>query len=190
LVTSAYRESFFSPKKYADHQVAIASARAGNVIGGGDWATDRIIPDLVTAYSNGQLPILRYPDAIRPWQHVLDCLHGYLKLIDYMLVTKSGGEWNFGPNNNIKHTVGELTKAVAVEFGITNQAWKLESSKQLGEAGYLLLDSSKARTILNWKDRLAFKTAVEWTINWYKKGEIESINDVTRGQISEYFDLS
>ena len=171
-------------------KVPMAIARAGNVIGGGDWATDRIIPDLVTAYSNGQLPILRYPDAIRPWQHVLDCLYGYLKLIDYMLATKSGGEWNFGPNNNVNYTVGELTKAVAVEFGITNQAWKSESSTQLGEAGHLLLDSSKARNILNWEDRLAFKTAVEWTINWYKKREIESLNVVTRGQISEYFNLS
>ena len=156
-------------KSFATSPMAIA--RAGNVIGGGDWATDRIIPDLVNAYSKGQLPTLRYPEAIRPWQHVLDCLNGYLKLIDHMLETKVGGDWNFGPDHNIKHTVGDLTTEVAKEFGISEIAWNIEGSDQPHEAGYLLLDSSKARQELGWNDRFDFQSNVNWTVSWYKADE-------------------
>ena len=169
-------------------KVPIAIARAGNVIGGGDWATDRIIPDLINAYSNGELPTLRYPDAIRPWQHVLDCLNGYLKLIDYMLQTKTGGEWNFGPDHNLKYTVGNLTTKVAKEFGISENAWILDSTIRPHEAGYLLLDSSKARKDLNWVDILDFQTNLNWTIEWFKSGH--SALTKTKFQIEKFFGLS
>ena len=163
----------------------MAIARAGNVIGGGDWATDRIIPDLVNAYSNNELPILRYPEAIRPWQHVLDCLNGYLKLIDHMLATGKGGEWNFGPSLDSKHSVGDLSKAVASKYEITGKAWKLEAVLQPHEAGYLLLDSSKSRLELNWNDKLDFTQTIDWTMDWYKSDK--NALDVTRLQISDYF---
>ena len=167
--------------------VPIAIARAGNVIGGGDWATDRIIPDLVNAYSNGQLPSLRYPDAIRPWQHVLDCLNGYLKLIDHMLETKIGGEWNFGPDHNIKHTVGEIARVAAREFGVNGQAWIRDTSEKVHEANYLLLDSSKSKYHLQCKDQFTFDDAVQQTILWYEN--YESGFDVlkySRMQIENY----
>ena len=170
-------------KSFATAPMAIA--RAGNVIGGGDWAKDRIIPDLVSAYSNGQLPSLRYPDAIRPWQHVLDCLNGYLKLIDYMLETKMGGEWNFGPDHKQKHSVGDLTLAVANEYNITDQAWNLVDANPPHESGYLLLDSSKARHELAWVDLLDFQNTIKWTINWYKSST-ERAFESCQGQISEY----
>lgn len=171
--------------------VPMAIARAGNVIGGGDWATDRIIPDLVNAYSKSQLPKLRYPEAIRPWQHVLDCLNGYLKLIDHMLETKDGGEWNFGPDHNFKHTVGELANAVSKNYGLTENAWNLEPHNQPHEAGYLLLDSSKSRQALKWQDHLNFKDTVDWTINWYRdSGERSNIRQKTVEQIKHYQTLA
>jgi CDP-glucose 4,6-dehydratase len=167
--------------------VPIAIARAGNVIGGGDWAVDRIIPDLVAAYSKGTLPTLRNPSAIRPWQHVLDCLNGYLKLIDHMLLTKSGGLWNFGPNHNTHYTVGDLAGVVADEYGITTQAWNLEISNQPHEAGYLLLDSTKSRNALGWQDLLDFEEAVIKTVEWYVGANSNSPLSVTQQQISDFF---
>jgi CDP-glucose 4,6-dehydratase len=169
-------------KSFAKAPMAIA--RAGNVIGGGDWAVDRIIPDLVNAYSNNELPTLRYPDAIRPWQHVLDCLNGYLTLIDHMLTTRNGGEWNFGPSLESKQSVGDLTKAVSAKYGITGNAWTLEEVSQPHEAGYLLLDSSKSRSALNWNDKLSFIQTIDWTVDWYQSNS-HALN-ITREQISNY----
>ena len=174
-------------KSFATAPMAIA--RAGNVIGGGDWATDRIIPDLVSAYSVGQLPTLRYPDAVRPWQHVLDCLNGYLKLIDYMLATGKGGEWNFGPQHEEKHTVADLCLAVAREYGIADKAWDLQKGQPRHEAGYLLLNSNEARNSLGWKDNLSFVETVHWTINWYKNYEVWRPRKLTLKQISKFLDL-
>ena len=172
-------------KSFAKAPMAIA--RAGNVIGGGDWAVDRIIPDLVNAYSNKELPTLRYPDAIRPWQHVLDCLNGYLTLIDHMLTTRNGGEWNFGPDHNVKQTVADLTTAIAKHYVIHGNPWALETEAQPHEAGYLLLDSTKARNTLKWKDALNFDETVSWTANWYKDSKVPA--DKTKKQISDYLSL-
>ena len=173
-------------KSFATTPVAIA--RAGNVIGGGDWATDRIIPDLVSAYSNGKLPTLRYPDAIRPWQHVLDCLNGYLKLIDYMLATGHCGEWNFGPSLE-KYTVGQLASIVAEHFGVFGKSWIQESQVTFHESGYLLLDSSKSRSLLSWRDTLNLPTSIRWTVSWYKDALTMNILDITMNQIFEYLKL-
>lgn len=181
LATQSWIKSFAT--------VPIAIARAGNVIGGGDWAQDRIIPDLVNAYSSEKLPTLRYPDAIRPWQHVLDCLNGYLFLIDYMLQSKFGGEWNFGPDLEDKHTVGDLTSMVAKLYGVTGGFWEIEKVSQPHEAGYLLLDSNKSRSQLNWSDHLNFDKAVSWSVNWYKNDEL-SPELRTRKQINDFFSLT
>ena len=168
-------------------KVPVAIARAGNVIGGGDWAQDRIIPDLVNSYSVGNLPTLRFPDAIRPWQHVLDCLNGYLKLIEKMLESNTGGEWNFGPELEEKHSVGDLTSAVADLYSISGKFWNSETNLLLHEAGYLLLDSSKSRAELGWRDRLDFENTVNWTIGWYKKYEQVGALEISRKQIDSFF---
>jgi CDP-glucose 4,6-dehydratase len=168
-------------------KVPIAIARAGNVIGGGDWAQDRVIPDLVNAYSAGNLPTLRYPDAIRPWQHVLDCLDGYLKLINHQLSSGIAGEWNFGPDLTEKHSVGHLVTTFAEKWGLSSQLWNLESTNQPHEAGYLLLDSTKARESLEWADKLTFEEAIRWSVNWYQDISTHSALEVTRNQITAHF---
>jgi CDP-glucose 4,6-dehydratase len=174
-------------KSFATSPVAIA--RAGNVIGGGDWAADRIIPDIVNAFSANRLPTLRYPDAIRPWQHVLDCLNGYQILINKMLSDGAVGEWNFGPSLKEKYSVAALTTQIASHFGIVREAWKLDSNVHPHEAGYLLLDSSKARVKLGWNDQLNFTDSVQWTVDWYKNAEM-SILEKTKIQIQQFFRLT
>lgn len=173
-------------KSFATTPVAIA--RAGNVIGGGDWASDRIIPDLVNAYSSNQTPTLRYPDAIRPWQHVLDCLNGYQKLVHQMILKGTSGEWNFGPSLQEKHSVAELVELFAKSWGIDgNKAfWKLEQIEQPHEAGYLLLDSSKSREKLEWEDRLSFESSINLTASWFKHAQDQSPRQVTINQIKEF----
>ena len=173
-------------KSFATAPVAIA--RAGNVIGGGDWATDRIIPDLVNAYTSNQIPTLRYPDAIRPWQHVLDCLNGYQKLINKMLTEKVSGAWNFGPSLDEKHSVVELVEAFAKSWKLDREetAWALEEVKQPHEAGYLLLDSSKARNLLRWNDKLNFSKSINLTASWFRQIQSEDPLEVTLNQIREF----
>jgi CDP-glucose 4,6-dehydratase len=127
-------------------KVPMAIARAGNVIGGGDWAQDRIIPDLVNAYSSGILPTLRYPNAIRPWQHVLDCLNGYLKLINHQLSSGVGGEWNFGPDLAEKHSVGDLVTTFAEKWGRTGLLWNLETANRMRRVIYYLTLTRRERT--------------------------------------------
>jgi len=176
-------------KSFATSPVAIA--RAGNVIGGGDWAADRIIPDLVNAYSSNLLPTLRYPDAIRPWQHVLDCLNGYQVLINKMLSEGTAGEWNFGPKLEEKYTVLDLVKTFAKAWDVkdSDSAWTVLESEQPHEAGYLLLDSSKARESLGWGDKLDFEQNVEWTSSWYQNIGISGAKQATVNQIKDYFSL-
>ena len=168
-------------------KVPIAIARAGNVIGGGDWAQDRIIPDLVNAYSQGNLPMLRYPDAIRPWQHVLDCLNGYLLLIDHQVSKGTAGEWNFGPTLTERYSVDQLVSSFAEKWGVTGNKWNLDTSNQPPEASYLLLDSYKARTCLNWNEKLDFNNAVKWTVDWYVINSGSNAHQITRDQIEYYF---
>jgi len=165
----------------------MAIARAGNVIGGGDWASDRIIPDLVKAYSTGDLPILRYPDAIRPWQHVFDCLNGYLALVNAQLSTGVGGEWNFGPDLAQKHSVAELVAIFARGWGVLgSQSWKSDGAEHPHEAGYLLLDSTKARKELGWIDKLVFEESIYWTVDWYKNSDNHSIRSLCENQINRF----
>jgi len=176
-------------KSFATTPVAIA--RAGNVIGGGDWATARIIPDLVNAYSSNQIPTLRYPHAIRPWQHVLDCLNGYMKLVDSMISDRILGEWNFGPDLRAKHEVLDLVKAFAKAWGVqeSDSAWNIEEIEQPHEAGYLLLDSSKARNTLGWSDKMNFQETVDATSTWYRNVGRTEAKRTTMIQIEHYLSL-
>jgi len=145
----------------------VAVARAGNVIGGGDWAADRLIPDLVNAFKKGVPARIRYPNSIRPWQHVADCLAGYLALSHLGLQSGLTGEWNFGPMIDTSATVSKVAD-LAVEFWGGNAAWELDNDPQLHEAGYLMLDSTKSRENLEWEEKLNLESRIEWTLKFYK----------------------
>jgi CDP-glucose 4,6-dehydratase len=144
-----------------------AIARAGNVIGGGDVCTDRLFPDLVNAYSEGLIPNLRAPNSVRPWQHVLDCLNGYLVLIDALLNGRGAGVWNFGPNEEQIQTVGDVADIAGSVWGV-GEKWKQDSTEHPHEASLLMLNSNKARAKLGWHDKLSFEESIKWTMNWYK----------------------
>jgi CDP-glucose 4,6-dehydratase len=145
----------------------VSVARAGNVIGGGDWGVDRLMPDLVRAFSSSSKAEIRYPNAVRPWQHVADCLNGYISLSTKMLDEQVRGEWNFGPEIDTANTVAKVANLTAASWG-GNAEWGVGSEPQPHEAGYLLLDSTKARTNLGWADKLEFTEAIKWSIEFYK----------------------
>ena len=147
--------------------VPTAIARAGNVIGGGDISENRLIPDLVNCYTSGLTPQLRAPNSVRPWQHVLDCLNGYLLLVDALLIGKGEGAWNFGPDQKQARTVSEVSELAGAIWGTENK-WKQDLTKYPQEANLLTLNSDKARTNLSWQDKLNFEESVSWTMNWYK----------------------
>ncbi len=148
----------------------ISIARAGNVIGGGDWGADRLMPDLVRAFNSSSKAEIRYPDAVRPWQHVADCLNGYIALSKKMLDDQVQGEWNFGPEINIENTVAKVANLASQAWG-EDAGWSVGTELQPHEAGYLLLDSTKARTNLGWADKLEFSEAIKWSMEFYKDVE-------------------
>ena len=144
-----------------------AIARAGNVLGGGDVCADRLMPDLIHSYSSGIMPKLRAPNSVRPWQHVLDCLNGYLTLVDAVIENKADGAWNFGPDENQSKTVADVANIAAKVWGV-EKSWENDSGNHPHEASMLILNSNKARTNLGWSDKLSFEETIEWTTNWYK----------------------
>jgi CDP-glucose 4,6-dehydratase len=146
----------------------ITIARAGNVIGGGDVAVDRLFPDLISSFEKGEVAQLRYPDAVRPWQHVLDCLAGYMKLAEATLNGAAGGAWNFGPEPEAFRTVAEAATTAARFWG-DEAAWTAQGGEHLHEAQLLTLNASRARNELEWRDKLDFESAVKWTIDWAKQ---------------------
>jgi len=145
----------------------IAIARAGNVIGGGDVCADRLVPDLIHSYSSGLTPKLRAPNSVRPWQHVLDCLNGYLILVEAMIQNRADGAWNFGPNERQSKTVADVANIAGAVWGV-EKSWERDLGDHPHEASMLMLDSKKARAELSWTDRLSFEESVEWTVNWHK----------------------
>lgn len=169
IVVDSFRRSFFHPDKYAIHQKAIASVRAGNVIGGGDYSDDRIIPDIVRAIENNQHVVLRNPKSVRPWQHVLEPLGAYLLLAAKMNQepTKFSSAYNFGPSLSDEKSVEELTQIFLTVFGKENHYEIYQSENNPHEANLLLLDSSKASNELGWHPQLDADTAINWTAAWY-----------------------
>jgi CDP-glucose 4,6-dehydratase len=144
-----------------------AIARAGNVIGGGDVCADRLIPDLISSYSSGLVPKLRAPNSVRPWQHVLDCLNGYLMLVDAVIQKNADGAWNFGPDEKQSKTVADVANIAGAMWGV-EKSWENDLGNHPHEAAMLMLNSNKARADLGWSDKLSFEESVKWTINWYK----------------------
>ena len=170
----------------------IAIARAGNVIGGGDWSLDRLVPDSVTAILSGKDLVLRNPDAIRPWQHVLDCLNGYLLLVDSMISKETEVTWNFGPLPESIRTVKDVADSLIKNWGATNSKVMVEKDKnQLKESNFLLLNSSKSREKLGWTDILDFEETMQWTTSWYKShSEGISAETLLSEQVNKFIGLS
>lgn len=165
----------------------ISIARAGNVIGGGDVCKDRLLPDLMSGFGAGAVVPLRNPQAVRPWQHVLDCLRGYLLLMDRTLANSLPYvEWNFGPGPESFKTVAEVADLAASFWG-PGASWENVGGDHPHEAGLLALDAGRARTELGWKDRLNFESAVNWTVTWYREALAGSDPlELTRSQISQF----
>jgi CDP-glucose 4,6-dehydratase len=173
---------------YSDFPIAIA--RAGNVIGGGDVSKERLLPDLMNAIQQGLTPHLRLPNAIRPWQHVLDCLNGYYKILEALVISPTQlGAWNIGPaQENIK-SVRELTELVQDKMNV-QRSWNQTGNDDMPESDFLLLDSSKARRDLGWDDLLSFEESVEWTVNWYRSVQKGAMpREATMGDIERFLSL-
>jgi len=188
LVTSAYRQSYFSPEKFNQHHVAVASARAGNVIGGGDWSEDRLIPDAIKAFEINQALIIRNPLATRPWQHVLEPLSGYLILAQtlYQEGAKFDGGWNFGPRDEDARSVSEVI-SLLVEKWKSGASWEQDQSEQPHEAHSLRLDCSKARNQLNWFPKWNLEQAIEKITQWHNAHYQKSnMHDFSLQQIADY----
>ena len=186
VVVSSFRNSFFNIENYLIHRKGIASARAGNVIGGGDWNKDRIIPDIIRALEKGQSIAVRNPNAIRPWQHVLEPLGGYLRLGILLNhdASKYSGAYNFGPLPNDHLPVSSLV-ALSLECWGSGNWIDNSTSTAPHEAGLLQLDINKAKAKLNWHPKLNSKEAISWTINWYKSAN-GNIFNYTLQQIQKY----
>jgi CDP-glucose 4,6-dehydratase len=180
LAIAAYRQSFFA----APDAARVVSVRAGNVIGGGDWSKDRLVPDLVRAFQAGTPARIRYPEATRPWQFVLDALHGYVTVAEQAFARRElPHAFNFGPSETEARTVRWLADTMVARWG-EGAAWIEPGEQHPHEAPTLALDSSRARQVLGWKPLLDVETAVTWTTDWYKSGR-----GLTTEQIEKYMEL-
>lgn len=185
LITNSFRKSYFSGQ-----DIYLASSRAGNVIGGGDWAEDRLIPDIVKCLSNNQQPVVRNPYAIRPWQHVLEPISAYMLLAEKLWADgdKYAEGWNFGPENENMITVSEVANESINLWGTNEKViCEIDSSKRFHEAQFLKLDCSKAKYKLGWSPKLTIKQTLAWTIDWYKAFEKnDDMYRLTLSQIENY----
>ena len=192
IVSAAFRQSYFPVEKLAEHRVAVATARAGNVIGGGDWSVDRLLPDLVRGFETGSPVAIRRPAAIRPWQHVLEPLHGYLTLAEKLLSgdpARYATAFNFGPADEDARSVGWIADRMVQTWG-AGASWFQDGDPGAHEAGFLKLDASRAKAELDWKPRLHLGEALDWLVRWYRaQGAGEDMQAFTLGQIRRYVEL-
>ncbi len=190
LATAAYRNSYFNSDNFAEHQVALASARAGNVIGGGDWAKDRLIPDIMRAIIQGKPVHIRNPHSIRPWQHVLEPLSGYLMLAKKLWEDGAAYSeaWNFGPNDEDTRPVSWIVDRLTNEWG-KGARWVVDSGEHPHEANYLKLDCSKAKSCLEWQPRWHLEETLNAIIDWHRAHQAgKDMLEKTRQQIAMYTD--
>jgi len=191
LVTSAYRESYFPAVSFERHGVGVASARAGNVIGGGDWTSDQLIPDLMRAFLAGEPCLIRNPAAIRPWQFVLDPLRGYLLLAERL--TEDGSRfasgWNFGPAESDVTPVSSIASELTRAWG-SAASWRHDGAAHPHEAHLLKLDPSKAAACLDWHPALPLRSALDWIVEWYRAYQAGAdLRRLTESQIERYESL-
>ncbi len=172
LLAQSYASSFFPAQRYAEHGFALATARAGNVLGGGDFAAERLIPDVFKAWTAGSPVTLRYPKAVRPWQHVLEPLAGYLQLAHGLFTQgcERAGAWNFGPRDEDMCTVGEVVERLARGWG--EAPGLLIEPSDVHEAGLLRLDSSRARQVLGWQPRWTLEQCLAHTLHWHQQWQL------------------
>jgi CDP-glucose 4,6-dehydratase len=188
LVSAAYRSSYFNANNYFQHCVATATVRAGNVIGGGDWAQDRLIPDILAAFEQGRKVDIRNPNAIRPWQHVMEPLRGYLTLAEQLFEhgPNFGEGWNFGPNDEDAKPVGWIVEQMAALWG-ADAHWQIDTGEHPYEAHYLKLDISKARSRLDWHPALRLQDALALIIDWSKQRSAgANMRQFTLAQLQSY----
>lgn len=188
LVTAAYRASFCGSTGSGQHGNAIASVRAGNVIGGGDWSHDRIVPDVLTAFSENRAARIRNPAAIRPWQFVLEPLHGYLLLAEKLWTGGAdyASAWNFGPEDHSTRSVASIVGQMADAWG-NGATWEMTGESGAHEAAQLRIDSSKANTALGWAPVLPLDTTIDWIVEWYREAlDNSKASQVTRRQLDRY----
>ncbi len=189
LVTAAYRDSYFSGEGV---RVAVASARSGNVVGGGDWAADRLLPDLVRGFAAGEPVPIRRPDAVRPWQHVLEPVRGYLHLAERLWSRPElAGAWNFGPDEADARPVRWVADRL-VEFWGEGARWRLDGAEHPPEADFLRLDCAKAKSLLGWSPILPLDEALDWLVEWYRahRDGRTDLRELTLSQIAAYQDAA
>jgi CDP-glucose 4,6-dehydratase len=190
LLISSYRNSYFPLNQYSEHKTAIASARAGNVIGGGDWAQDRLIPDLINSLQDRKNIIIRYPNAIRPWQHVLEPLSGYILLCEALI--ENGPQfsegWNFGPDNSGNISVEAIVKKLCELWGSESE-WNIDKREKFHEANLLKLDCSKANQRLDWNPRWSVDEALSKVVEWNRTSQKIGTKEICLQQIEEYMAL-
>ena len=188
LVANAIRQSYFSGAEQKGCQIGLASARAGNVIGGGDWTPHQLIPDTIAALAKGERVVVRNPGATRPWQHVLDCLSGYLTLAEalYRDPKEFEGGWNFGPTNADMQPVSRGVELLAIPWGVRLGRVR-DPAAYPHEAMELRLNSQKSKCALGWRRRLPLLTALDWTSDWFRRYFAgESARGLCLSQIDDY----
>jgi CDP-glucose 4,6-dehydratase len=190
ILISSYRKSFFPPNEYDQHRTSIASARAGNVIGGGDWANDRLIPDTIRAFQNRKKVNIRNPNSIRPWQHVIGLLTGYMILAERM--TKYGSEfsqaWNFGPQDQDTRKVEWVVRKFSEYWG-EGSSWAVDNNEHPHEANFLKLDCSKSHLQLDWWPKWNLSHSLKKVVEWHKAAEKnEDMRKICINQINEYME--
>jgi CDP-glucose 4,6-dehydratase len=188
LVTAAYRETFFPPAAFDRHGVALGSARAGNAVGGGDWTSNQLIPDLIRAFLAEEPCLIRSPLAIRPWQFVLEPLRGYLMLAERLAqdAPRFASGWNFGPIDDDAMPMGWIADQLVKLWGGAAR-WIHDADQHPREAHFLKLDASRAKSCLGWQPAVHLESTLEWIVEWYRAFQTGSdLQRLTRQQIERY----